>query len=79
MIWFGYVYLDARMVIIDVCIEHYQGQRWCVASLSEDTRVCCYARRAEDAIQSLVARLRGMHQPSLHVTFAPELAEPIFA
>jgi hypothetical protein len=60
MIWFSYFYLGQRMMLMDLVEDRRNGMRAYVASLSEDPRICFRARRAEDALNQLVAYMRGL-------------------
>lgn len=73
MIWFSYLYLGGRMVIMDVSEERRSGIRTYVAALSEDPTVCFRAARAEEALKQLASHLRGAYEQSmLRVTFMEE-------
>jgi hypothetical protein len=67
MIWFSYLYLGSRFVVMDVQEDRTLGYRTYVAALSEDPRVCFRALTAQDALAKLAAHLRGPV-----VTFMPE-------
>lgn len=69
MIWFSYLYLGSRMVVMDVQEDRTPGYRTYVASLSEDPRICFRALTAKDALEALSAYLRGPR-----ITFFPDRA-----
>lgn len=69
MIWFSYLYLGSRMVVMDVQEDRTPGYRTFVASLSEDPRVCFRALTAHEALEALAAHLRGPR-----ITFFPAQA-----
>jgi hypothetical protein len=81
MIWFSYFYLGPRLMLMDLSEERYKGFRTYVASFSEDPRICVRARRAEDALEQLVAYLRDLHpqSPDVRITFWPDDCGPVAA
>lgn len=73
MIRFGYLYLNGKLTVYDVCLESRHGRPVWVASLSEDPRVNFSAVRAETAIQQLKEHLEyhAKYAPKPTVTWLP--------
>ena len=73
MIRFGYLYLNGKLTVYDVCLEMRHGRPTWVASLSEDPRVNFSAVRAETAAQMLKEHLeyQAKFAPKPSVTWIP--------